>query len=64
MKIKKTDSFYSDLFDHVLLLENMIRYEKNTSPTIAELAMMIGYSEELILECLEFGRSGHTRIVH
>ncbi|GAE24809.1 hypothetical protein JCM9140_761 [Halalkalibacter wakoensis JCM 9140] len=58
----KNANYYTTLLDEVLLLVAILRKEKRKSPTIAELALLIGDSEERILECLEFGKP--LKLIH
>ncbi|KHF41795.1 hypothetical protein [Halalkalibacter okhensis] len=63
-KNSNNQSRHSDLLQNILLLENITRREKRRSPTIAELATLVGDSEEHILECLELGRSTSPTNIH
>ncbi|WP_100406847.1 hypothetical protein [Bacillus solitudinis] len=46
---------YSDVLSQVLSIVCWCRKQKLKSPTIRELSMLIGNSEEFILESIEFG---------
>ncbi|WP_273716768.1 hypothetical protein [Alkalihalobacillus pseudalcaliphilus] len=56
---------YSDLLEHVHSTIQNYRLVNYQSPSIIQLAEMLGEDEETILECLEFGRtSPESRTFH
>ncbi|WP_017728262.1 hypothetical protein [Halalkalibacterium ligniniphilum] len=46
---------YDLLYERVNAFIKLYRQERIKSPTIAELADLVGDTEEKVLECLEFG---------
>ncbi|BAB05190.1 hypothetical protein P4637_07820 [Halalkalibacterium halodurans] len=51
---------YTNLFKKVILVNEWYKQKYIKTPTIAEIAMMVGDSEEKVLECLEFGNPMHA----
>ncbi|GAE30778.1 hypothetical protein [Halalkalibacter hemicellulosilyticus] len=47
---------YNHLFQQVYQIQTHSASKQKKSPTIAELAAIVGDTEEHILECLEFGK--------
>ncbi|ADC50910.1 sigmaB [Alkalihalophilus pseudofirmus OF4] len=52
----KCDQRYADVFDRIVVLLHAYKKEHAKSPTIAQIASIIGDSEEMVLESIEFGR--------
>ncbi|WP_133058594.1 hypothetical protein [Halalkalibacter urbisdiaboli] len=51
---EKNIGLYSDILSKILNTANWYRKHKNQSLTIPELSIILGNSEELILESMEF----------
>ncbi|WP_156816996.1 hypothetical protein [Salsuginibacillus kocurii] len=47
---------YSTIYKHVAACTNQYKYCYGTSPELKHVAQLLGYSEERILESMEFGR--------
>ncbi|MDV2683249.1 hypothetical protein RYX56_02565 [Alkalihalophilus lindianensis] len=62
----KCDQRYADVFDRIVVILHDYRKENFRSPTIAQIASMIGDTEEVVLESLEFGKyfSNHSPFLH
>ncbi|WP_368504691.1 hypothetical protein AB3N04_03180 [Alkalihalophilus sp. As8PL] len=62
----KCDQRYADVFDRIVVILHDYRKENFRSPTIAQIASMIGDTEEMVLESLEFGKyfSNHSPLLH
>ncbi|PRO66736.1 hypothetical protein C6I21_02070 [Alkalicoccus urumqiensis] len=55
---------YQSVLVHVLEVVQDFARQNRPSPTIRQLALCAGYSEELILESLEFGTVEPASLLH
>ncbi len=56
---QKPEFLYCASFQHIKAIQRSAREEQRKSPTIAEIATIVGDTEEHILESIEFGQSSY-----